>query len=628
MTSKQFRSLIRLAAVHGHRLLFDRNGGNAVFDIANAGTVVSSALRNLAPKLARRIPKRTETVLLTLKRRSFAAQTLRVAENVRWLALVLLPVGLVLLGVAIAIAPRRRRAITLTGIVVGLAGIVIAVALELSKRYVVSRATGGNELTTSEVRGAVAGLWGAYVGDLMTWTLVVTASAWVLAAGAAPVIAPYSATATMRRLRGHVRLPSSTLDRGWLGAISFVVGVIVIVDPGLALRAVAVVGGFALVYFGAGEVLTATKPAQPRERRPRSRRPRRLIAMGATTAAAAAAVVVALALIGGARNVRAETLTTCNGYAQLCDRRLDEVVFAGTHNSMSAADAPGWLIANQDRTIEQQLNDGIRLFKISTHYAHADAGGGVHTDLAADSEQLNRVAAKLDVRGRQALHRLSRSIKRGSLDKSKRNLWLCHTLCELGATRMVDYLATLRRFLKRNPDQVLILFDEDYVSERDLQSAFKRAGLFRYLATLNRNQPLPTLGNLIRAHHNVVVFAQKERTGFYPWNADGFSWIQDTPLGARKPRQFTCELYRGFASNPLLMMNNWADIFPPRPVPNVPLVKRAFVLKRASQCLDQRGKIPNLILTDYYNRGDVLGAVAELNGVGSQRPAPIVPLGR
>jgi hypothetical protein len=69
------------------------------------------------------------------------------------------------------------------------------------------------------------------------------------------------------------------------------------------------------------------------------------------------------------------------------------------------------------------------------------------------------------------------------------------------------------------------------------------------------------------------------------------------------------------------MMNNWADIFPPRPSPNVPLVQRAFILKRARQCERQRGLIPNLILTDYYDRGDVTGAVAELNGVAGQRPA-------
>ena len=31
---------------------------------------------------------------------------------------------------------------------------------------------------------------------------------------------------------------------------------------------------------------------------------------------------------------------------------------------------------------------------------------------------------------------------------------------------MVDYLATIRRFLELNPGQVIILFDEDYVAER------------------------------------------------------------------------------------------------------------------------------------------------------------------
>ncbi len=54
---------------------------------------------------------------------------------------------------------------------------------------------------------------------------------------------------------------------------------------------------------------------------------------------------------------------------------------------MSAADSHGWLIANQDRDVAEQLNDGIRLFKISTHYATQDAGGAVHTDIAAEGDQ-------------------------------------------------------------------------------------------------------------------------------------------------------------------------------------------------------------------------------------------------
>jgi hypothetical protein len=121
----------------------------------------------------------------------------------------------------------------------------------------------------------------------------------------------------------------------------------------------------------------------------------------------------------------------------------------------------------------------------------------------------------------------------------------------------------------------------------------------------------------------VLVFAQKPPSGRYGWNLDGFRWIQDTPLGAVKPGQFNCRLSRGSAPNPLLMMNDWADVFPPRVSPNLPLVARSFLLRRAEQCRVQRSHLPNLILTDFYDRGDVIGAARELNGLGSP-PAPTI----
>jgi hypothetical protein len=71
-------------------------------------------------------------------------------------------------------------------------------------------------------------------------------------------------------------------------------------------------------------------------------------------------------------------------------------------------------------------------------------------------------------------------------------------------------------------------------------------------------------------------------------------------------------------------MNNWADIFPPRPSPNVPVVQRNFILSRAQQCVSDRGRYPNVILTDYYNRGNVVGAVDYLNGVEGKRPAKTI----
>ena len=109
---------------------------------------------------------------------------------------------------------------------------------------------------------------------------------------------------------------------------------------------------------------------------------------------------------------------------------------------------------------------------------------------------------------------------------------------------------------------------------------------------------------------------------------NGFDWIQDTPLGAVKPAQFTCAHYRGLPSSPLLMMNNWADVFPPLRSPNLALLTRAFILQRARQCEAQRHRMPNIILSDFYDSGDVIGAARILNGLGEQAPAPIAPLER
>jgi hypothetical protein len=623
VVSKPFAHVIRLAALHGHRLLFQRSGGNAVFDIADAGKVVASALRNLSPKLAAQLPKATEAVLLTIRRRSFAAHTLRIAQHVRLLGLLLPPLALALFAIGIVIAPDRRRALTRAAVAVGVTGVVFAIVFALFRDYVVNSAYGTNELSTRDVQAAVDEIWGTYLDDLMAWTLVLTAIAWVVAAASSTALAPYSPARGLKRIWAARPRPVSNSGLAIQGVVVLAVGVFVILKPTLALRIVGVLGGGVLAYIGFGELLTATAPAEPRGARGLVIQRRRALTLGGIAAVGLVALVVAFVVIGRASKVQARTLGTCNGYAQLCPRRLDEVVFAGTHNAMSAADTPGWLIANQDRDVAQQLNDGIRAFKISTHYGVQTPSGQVYTDIQAAGDRVNRVAEQLDLPARIALQRFSRSLHRGTPGQGTRAVWLCHSLCELGATGFVHFLSVIHNFLKLNPGNVIVLFDEDYVSEPSIRSAFKEAGLFDRLAVLQRGQPLPTLGQLISSRHNIVVFAQEPVSGHFPWNAPGFTWLQDTPLKAVRPSDFTCKLYRGYSTNPLLVMNDWADIFPPRPTPNVPLVQKDFIIKRARECVVERGKIPNLVMTDFYNRGNVVGAVNELNGVATQKSAPV-----
>ena len=131
---------------------------------------------------------------------------------------------------------------------------------------------------------------------------------------------------------------------------------------------------------------------------------------------------------------------TCNGAFALCELRLNEAVFAGTHNSFSASDSPDWFIANQRRNIPRQLEDGIRLFLIDAHWGVEDARGRVRTDFEAEKRDCNKVVKALPPPVLAAAERLVGRIGAGDAT-GERDIWLCHTVCELGATRMVESLA-------------------------------------------------------------------------------------------------------------------------------------------------------------------------------------------
>jgi hypothetical protein len=372
-----------------------------------------------------------------------------------------------------------------------------------------------------------------------------------------------------------------------------------------------------LVFFGACELLALIQRAGVSELEHRRSRTRALAVAG-SAGAVCVAVVVALVLVitaggdddeatpGGGR------IRACNGSPALCRLPLNEVVFAGTHNSFSAADSPGWFIANQRRTIPRQLRDGIRLLLIDPHWGVEDAQGKVRTDFAAEGRDRNRVAKSLPPNVLEAAERLAGRLGAGDA-KGERGVWLCHTVCELGATRMDETLEQIRSFLEANPRELVIIFIEPYVPPAEIDKVFEAAGLDRYVATLRRDEPLPTLGALLRRDKRVIVLTEKDADGTLPWYLDGFSFVQDTPLGAEKLGQLSCKLERGDADSPFLMLNHWADVFPPRLEANVPFHSARAVMGRAHRCARRRGLPVSLIATDHYDQGRFLAAVNALN---------------
>ena len=58
-----------------------------------------------------------------------------------------------------------------------------------------------------------------------------------------------------------------------------------------------------------------------------------------------------------------------------------------------------------------------------------------------------------------------------------RGPYLCHVVCQIGATPLVPVLRSMRSFLRKHPGNVLLLDVEDYVLPKDFVAAMKRSGL-------------------------------------------------------------------------------------------------------------------------------------------------------
>jgi hypothetical protein len=327
---------------------------------------------------------------------------------------------------------------------------------------------------------------------------------------------------------------------------------------------------------------------------------------------AALLAAVALAACGGGSSTADGGAPACDGSAAICAKRLDQVVFPGTHNSYAAADEPGWHFANQRFGIGRQLDDGIRALLLDVHYGVPTEDGLVRTDFAAEGADANKVAAALPPRALRVAERIAGPLGAG-VPAGKPRLYLCHTLCELGAEPLAPELERIAAFLDSHPRTFLVLIVEDYVPAARIAAAFRAAGLAGQAAALPRQAPMPTVGRLLGEGKRLAVFSEK-RGGEPAWYMPAFSYIQDTPLGANRPDQLSCDRFRGEADSPLLLINHWIPPFPPSPRLNAAIGTAAFLRHRVRRCMRERGTEGAIVAVDFYERTAAVRIARELNG--------------
>ena len=431
-----FERLVRAAAAQTHQVLFERDDNSLVFDLADVSTVVLSGMRSVSPDIAKRVPDDVDARLVDVRERNFAGDTLEAADTVRRLAVWLPVLAVLLLAGALLLAADRRRTLTRYGLALGMSGIVAVVALSTGRAVLLGSIQGTDEIPRADIQAAVGGVWDSFLGDLRSLILIVALVGFVLASSILTVADPVAVRA---RVAALTRRPANAPLAALRGIAFVALGILVLLQPGEALRFVAYVGGAGLVYLGSSELLRVLGSSRRVERASPVRRVAAVVGVAVLTALAAT-MTAAFVLDRGEQPaaVAASPGAGCNGMRELCGRRVNDVLFPGTHNAMSAADVPGWALTNQRRAIPRQLKDGIRLFLLDPHYGRKGQSGRVLTDFAGEGRDRNKVARELDPAALAAARRLGPSLTRGS--PGPRDIWLCHTLCELGATRFTDTL--------------------------------------------------------------------------------------------------------------------------------------------------------------------------------------------
>jgi hypothetical protein len=192
------------------------------------------------------------------------------------------------------------------------------------------------------------------------------------------------------------------------------------------------------------------------------------------------------------------------------------------------------------------------------------------------------------------------------------DVYLCHGYCTLGAYRLTDALQDIKDFLDTHPDEVISIIFESYVHIDELVSRFTAVGLDPYLHVQAVGQPWPTLNQMIDAGHRLVVFSDRvdaPRPGYhYVW-----SFAVETPFSASQPSDLTCNRNRGSDANPLFILNHFLTQTIGSPTLASEVNYNPFFVTRAIQCWSERQHLPNFVTVDFYDIGDVLPVVDELN---------------
>jgi len=616
VSSKPFAIVVRRAALEAHRQVFSAGGRGIMMSAPDLEILIRQGLDQTNPQLAAKIPAGLRTVLANMHGHwaEVLVNAWRSGHRIRLLARIGGVVGFLLLGLGIGLARDRTRAVARGGSLLIVGSVLLGSLLPLGSLAIAS--------TVKEplARGALQGLWQTYLGELFGWALFI---------GGLGVLCAGAATSLLDRLQPQVYLQAAlrtfltppkrkVVRTAWaLGLVA--IGLAAVLIPRQLVIGSMIVSGILVALIGIRELFLIILASVDLGEEGSVR-----ASHGRLWLRPAIATVLALGLAVGwilLRRPHAGPVATpgvCNGHSELCGRRVDEVAFAAAHNAMSNASIADWMFPHQQVGIPAMLADGIRALMIDVHYGFP-GGERIKTDIEGEGHAREMMVGALGEESTAAAQRIRDRLV--GVDEGKRGLYLCHGFCELGAYELLPTLHDIHTFLVEHPEEVLLIIIEDYVSPAEIADAFSESGLADLVYEGPSGPPWPTLGELVDSNRRVIVFLESGRTDV-PWLRPVIKNIQETPYSFHSPAEFSSKPNRGGTEGSLFLVNHWIESTPTPKPSNAAIVNaRDVLLPRVIACEKQRHHLPNIVAVDFYQTGDLMAVVDELNGFKAA-PAP------
>jgi hypothetical protein len=618
--SVAFQEIFRDSVKQLHRETLEQTQSDAepvALTLVDALIVITAYIQQAYPEVASQLPANLGDAFINIRTRDWAVETVAYGQDVTELAIVLPAILFFLYAAALLFSNNPRQTLVLAGVGCVIVAILLIVGRDLARELVFG--SGFGDKAVSEA------IWNVYTRSLVGWAALTGGFGLVLVVAATAVHRANPGRQLELALRAVSYSPEAAWSRIVRAAGFILIGLLVLVQRDEFLELIVLLVAAYLVYYGLSELIWLATGGTPAfVARPGLPRRPVLITTGRLAMRAGAVAMLAAASAGGifyaytalqtaaGEEVAPPRVNGCNGHPQLCDRRLNELVFLGTHNSMAAASEPGWYFSSQLQGIRSQLDAGVRVLLLDTYYGY-DTGHGVRTadrDFVAEALPPDDFSEQVI----EAARRLAGVIG-GVEPVDPKGTYLCHAFCELGATPLTPALAGVNDFLEANPGEVVILLIQDAITPADTAKAFIASGLVNHVHTLTPGEPLPTLRELIESDERVLVFSDSGAPGV-DWYMPAHEFIQDTPFRVDTPEQFSCDFGRGKPDNTLFALDHWLSQSFPSTASARQINDFEFLYRRVSQCHRERERKVNFVIVNFVQLGEAGTVVDYLNGVG------------